>query len=76
MEVFAHALRAEVDAEKDQLDSQALSDAITYATELELQFLDHGLRLARGSEAGLEIVARKLDLMSRTNNSRIARTWR
>jgi len=76
VEVYEHTLRAAAAAEMDQADTQALADAITYAAEEEIRFLDYGLARAAGNPAAAEIVAQKLALLSATNNTRIGRRFR
>jgi len=73
--VFNHGLQTAVAMEIDRLDSQAIADVITTATEEELCFLAYGLALAGGSAAKAELVARKVHLLSQINNARIARRF-
>jgi len=73
--VFRHGLQTAVATELDRLDSQAIADVITTATEEELRFLDYGLALANGSAAKAELVARKAHLLSQINNARIVRRF-
>jgi hypothetical protein len=73
--VLRHGLQAAVATEIDRLDSHAIADVITTATEEELRFLDYGLALADGSAAKAELVVRKVQLLSQINNSRIARRF-
>jgi hypothetical protein len=53
----------------------ALTDVITTATEEELRFLDYGMAMAGTSAAKLELVARKVNLLSSLNNGSITRQF-
>jgi hypothetical protein len=71
LDVFNHGLRAGVLAEYDRQDSQAAADACEAALDEELHLLDYGLHRANGSAAGLELVARKVQLLALCNDRRI-----
>lgn len=73
--VFNRSVEAAVETEIDRIDSQVIADVITTATEEELRFLDYGLTMAGNSAAKAELVARKANLLSSINNSRIARRF-
>lgn len=73
--VFRHALDARVVAECDQIDSQAAGDALQTALDVEVDLLDYGLRRANGSPAKVELVARKVEMLSNINNRRISRRF-
>jgi hypothetical protein len=73
--VFLHGLDAAAATEMDRQDSYAIADVLTTATEEELRFLDHGLALAGNSAAKVELVARKIEMLSSINNRRIARRF-
>ena len=73
--LFHHGLEVAVAAEMDRQDGYALADVLTTATDEELRFLDHGLALAGGSATKVELVARKLEMLSSINNRRIARRF-
>ena len=75
LEVFQYELDRHVRAQKDQIDTQALGDALRCALNEEMDFLDDGLDRANGSQAKLEILAPKLALYSRKNNARIERRF-
>ena len=73
--IFKHALTTRYQAETDRLDSQAVADALAGSLDVELDLLDHGLQRAGGSQARVEIVARKVELLNNINNRRIARRF-
>lgn len=73
--VFKHALNAYADAERDRLDSQSTADAFQAALQAELDLLDYGLRRAGGSAAKVELVARKVEMLSSANNRRLGRRF-
>lgn len=73
--LFLHGLDAAVATEMDRQDSYAIADVLTTATNEELRFLDHGLALAGSSATKVELVARKLEMLSSINNRRIARRF-
>jgi hypothetical protein len=75
MAVYNHGLEVAVATEIDRIDSYAIADVITTATEEELRFLDYGMAMAGNSAAKAELVARKLNLLSNLNNARIARRF-
>lgn len=69
------ALGAWVASEVDQLESMALREAATTATEIEFDFYDRFGAAAGNSPVKQELLARKLDLLSYTNSRRIARRF-
>jgi hypothetical protein len=71
--VYSHGLAVAVATEIDRQDSFAIGDVLTTALEEEIRLLDHGLALAGNSAAKLELVARKVNLASQLNDSRINR---
>jgi hypothetical protein len=74
-EVLRHGLRAWVVTQKDQIDSQTVRDAVETAFDEEVDFYDHGIACADGSLTKQELLARKLDILSRSNNRRILRRF-
>ncbi len=74
-EVLKHGLRAWVVCKKDEIDSQTIRDAVETAFDEEVSFYDHGLAAADGSVAKQELLARKLEILSRSNNRRIIRRF-
>jgi len=75
LEVFEYGLRAAVDGQKDEIDSQMLGDVFATAMEEELRLLRSGR-----SEAGVDphsqyIVSQKVQAFSKLNNRRIARRF-
>lgn len=75
LDVYNHGLQMAIAREIDRIDTFALSDVITTAAEEECRFLDFGLHLADGSPIKLELLARKLQLLSNINNQRIAQRF-
>jgi hypothetical protein len=75
LEIHRHFLRARALAEMDQIDSQAAGDALRAGLEEELSLLHEGLTKAGPSAAAVEIVARKVELMSSSNNRRFVRRF-
>lgn len=75
LQVFQHSVRARYQAEIDRIDSQAAGDALRAALDEETDLLDYGLRLANGSASKAELVARKVELLSSTNNRRFSRRF-
>jgi hypothetical protein len=73
--IHQHGLQSRLKAEIDRLDSQAAADALEAGLEEEIRLLNHGLRLAEGSAAKVELVSRKVDLLSSHNNSRFGRRF-
>jgi hypothetical protein len=74
-DVYLHGLEAARRSECDQIDTTALADAVTTATEEELRFVTYGMDLASGNPAKLAIVASKAQLLANVNNRRIARRF-
>jgi hypothetical protein len=75
LEIHRHFLRARALAEMDQIDSQATADALRAGLDEELSLLRDGLAQAGQSVAAVEIVARKVELLSGTNNRRFVRRF-
>jgi hypothetical protein len=75
LEIHRHLLRARALAEIDQIDSQAAADAARAALDEELSFLQDGLAKAGQSAAAVEIVARKVELLTNTDNRRFVRRF-
>lgn len=75
LEVFEHGLLTAVGVQKEMMDSQALGDVLTCALEEEMSLLDYGVARANGSAAKLELVARKVEMMSAIDNRRILRRY-
>jgi hypothetical protein len=73
--VFRHGLRAQAEAEMDRQDTQAVADASRTALDEELGLLRDGLAQAGQSAAAIELVARKVELLSNIDNRRIARRF-
>jgi hypothetical protein len=73
--VLRHGLAARVQAEVDQIDSQALGDALKASLDEEVGLLDYGMRLANGNQAAAELAARKVGMQSAVNNQRIMRRF-
>ena len=75
LQIFEHGLAARYKAEVDRIDSQALADAARAALEEEFVLLDYGMARAGTSAARLELVSRKLNILSGTNNARLSRRF-
>jgi hypothetical protein len=75
LEVYQHFLRTRVLADKERLDAQAAADALRAALDEELALLRDGLAQAGQSAAGIELVARKVDLLANVDNRRFARRF-
>lgn len=75
LELFRYSLQARLRAEIDRVDSEAIADAARAALQEELAFLSDGLARAGASQTALELVSRKLDLLSNANNRRLARRF-
>ena len=74
-QVLRHGLRAWVRTQTDQIDSQTVRDAIEAAFDEEVDFYDHGMSRAKGSLTKQELLARKLEMLSRIDNRRITRRF-
>lgn len=70
-----HGLQARMRAEFDRQESEALGDASLTSLREELGLLKYGLAEAGVSAAGLELVHRTVDRMSRLNNVRMIRRF-
>ena len=75
LDTYRHGLRARALAECDRQDSEAAADAIGTALTVELDLLDWGLAQTNGSTAKVELVARKVQMLSQINNHRIQRRF-
>jgi hypothetical protein len=75
MRLFCHGLEAQAQAEEYRQDTQAVSDALRYSLDEEIALLRDGLALAGQSAAAIELVARKVELLSNIDNRRISRRW-
>jgi hypothetical protein len=73
--VFNHGLEADVLAEFDAQDAQAIADACTASLDNELDLLEWGLHRAGNSSAAAELVARKVDQLAALNDRRISRRF-
>lgn len=73
--VFRHGLQAQAQAEMDRQDTQAAGDASRASLDEELGLLRDGLAQAGQLAAGIELVARKVELLSNIDNRRIARRF-
>ena len=73
MEVFQHELQASALTAIDQIDAQTTADAARCSLEEELRLLDEGLNRAGTSKAAIELVARKVNIVSNINDRRIVR---
>ena len=73
--VFRHGLQAQAQADMDRQDTQALADALRTSMDEELSLLRDGLAAAGQSAAAIELVSRKVELLSSTNNRRAARRF-
>jgi hypothetical protein len=73
--VFQHTLGARVRAECDRIDSQAAADALRAAFDEEVGLYDYGMHRVNGSAAKAELLARKVEMLARLNNSRVTRRF-
>jgi len=74
--VFNHGLEAWAETEEARQDAEAVADAAEVSLERELQLLRRGLTLAgSGCPAGIELVARKAELLSTIDDRLIMRRW-
>jgi hypothetical protein len=62
-------------AEFDRQDSDAAASATQVALEVEMDVLDYGMGRAGQSAAKINLVARKVELLSSTNNRRLLRRF-
>jgi len=70
--VYRHGLRAWERSQCDQIDSQTTRDAVECAFDEEVAFFDHAMHRADGSAVKQQLLAEKLELLSKANNRRIA----
>jgi hypothetical protein len=75
LSIHQHGMAARFRAEVDRLDSQALSDALRVSLDEEVTLLDYGLSRAGQSAAKVELVTRKVEMLSTINNRRIQRRF-
>ena len=75
LELFRYGLTARLRADMDRLDSQAITDASREALDLEIDLLDYGMARAGQSATKLELVRRRVELVSNINSRRIARRF-
>jgi hypothetical protein len=75
IDLFRYQLQARLRAEIDRIDSEAIADAARAALQEELSLLADGLARAGNSQAALEILSRKLEIVSSANNRRLARRF-
>lgn len=73
--VFRHGLQAAARAECDRQDGQAAADAIRASLDEELSLLDWGLHRAGASATKVELVARKVQMLSSLNDTRLTRRF-
>lgn len=73
--IHRHLLETRRLAEMDRHDTQAATDALRTALDEELGLLRDGLANAGSSAAAVEIVARKVELLTNTNNRRFVRRF-
>jgi len=71
--VYEHHLAARYLAEVDRIDGEALAEVVKASLDEELSLLDWGLSEAAGSPAKVELVSRKVSLLSDGNSRRIVR---
>jgi hypothetical protein len=75
LEIHQHFLWTRALAEKERLDAQAAGDALRASLDEELRLLREGLALAGQSAAGVELVARKVELLAAVDNRRFSRRF-
>lgn len=73
--VFEHGLAVAAQAECDIQDSMATESAARAALNAEIDLLDWGIYRAQGSPAKIELVARKVQMLSQLNDRRISRNF-
>jgi hypothetical protein len=73
--IYQHGLRAMAASERDRRDSQAVADAAQTSLEAEFDVLDYGMARAGQSAARVNLVAAKVELLSRINSRRLARRF-
>ncbi|HEV3340356.1 MAG TPA: hypothetical protein VG125_08360 [Pirellulales bacterium] len=73
--VIRHGFQAQALAAMDGQDTQATTDSLRTALDEEIALLRDGLAQAGQSAAAIELVARKVELLSSINNRRIARRF-
>jgi hypothetical protein len=75
LEVFQHEVRAVALSTIDQIDAQSIADAARCSLEEELRLLEEGLARTGTSKAALELVARKVNILSTSNDRRLNRRF-
>lgn len=75
VEVFRYQINAEVRQAKNMIDTDVLEEAVWYALNQEVRFLNDGLRLAGNSQTAQELVAQKLSFLVTNNNWRLSRDF-
>jgi len=75
LEVYRHFLWSRVLAEKERIDSETAAEALEAALHAELKLLRGGLAEAGQSAAGIERVARKLELLASVDDRRFLRRF-
>lgn len=73
--IYDHQLQADYLRECDLIDTAATFEVTKSALESEMRLLDEGIALAGDSEAKRQLLAEKIDLLSRANTARISRTF-
>jgi hypothetical protein len=75
LELHRHFLWSRAQAEAERMDAEAAGDGLRAALTEELALLRGGLAEAGQSAAGVELVARKVELLASTNNDRFRRRF-
>jgi hypothetical protein len=75
LELHRHFLWSRAQAEAERMDAEAAADGLRAALTEELALLRNGLTEAGQSAAGVELVARKVELLASTNNDRFRRRF-
>ena len=75
LQVFQHDVQAAALSTIDQIDAQSIADAARCSLEEELRLLEEGLARAGTSKAALELVARKVNILSTSYDRRLNRRF-
>lgn len=75
LELFRYHLQARARAEMDQIDAEALGDALEFALDKEFELFDKGMAKAGTSATKLELLQTKLQMESSINNRRANRRF-
>jgi hypothetical protein len=75
LDLFRYQLGARLRSEMDRADSEAIADAVRVALQEELSLLSDMLARAGTSQTALELLSRKLEILSSANNRRLARRF-